>query len=355
MADERLLTISTFARAVGIPASALRHYASQQVLEPADVDPVTGYRYYAPTQIDSGVLLRRMRSAAVPLPVMRDVLTSAPGEGARLLAELATHHDATSRQREDELTALRAQLDPTPAHRAPATAKLLGTVLASAVSQVLHAAATAATDVSGLVCSVGPRGIELIATDRYWLAHRHLEAEVAGGEARVIISREDAVAVAAASAHHEAVHLELTEKGLTVRHVKGTLLVRTAAVERAVPDLGLLVSTQPPARSLAGFDRPELQEALDRPGQGEKLLLVVGEGTSTLRAGGTPEDAPTLRGWATPDEQFEVLVGRALLSAAVAVCPGEEIVLSLVDTTTPVRVTSPVQESLTCLVMPMLP
>ncbi|MGP9683818.1 MULTISPECIES: MerR family transcriptional regulator [unclassified Brachybacterium] len=355
MADERLLTISTFARAVGIPASALRHYAAQQVLEPADVDPVSGYRYYAPAQIDSGVLLQRMRSAAVPLPVMREVLAGAPSDGARLLAELATHHGAASRQRVDELTALRAQLDPAPAHRAPATADLLGTVLASAVSQVLQAAAKAAADVSGLVCSIGPRGIELIATDRYWLAHRHLEAEGAGREARAIISCEDAVEVAATSSHRGTVHLELTEQGLTIHDADGTLLARTVAVERAVPDLGRLVSTQPPARALAGFDRAELQEILDRSGLSEKLLLVVDGGKTALHAGGAQDDAPVLNGWATRGERLEVLVGRALFAAAIAVCAGEEIVLSLVDTITPVRVASPVQDTLTCLVMPMLP
>lgn len=355
MADERLLTISTFARAVGIPASALRHYAAQQVLEPADVDPVTGYRYYAPGQIDSGVLLQRMRSAAVPLPVMREVLAGAPSDGARLLAELATHHGAASRQREEELAALKALLDPAPAHRTPATAELLGTVLASAISQVLHAAATATADVSGLVCSVGPRGLELIATDRYWLAHRRLEAEADGGEARAIISYEDAAELAAACAHHDMVHLELTELGLTVHDAKGSRLARTTAVERAVPDLGRLVSTQPPARALAGFVRAELQEVLDRPDQNEKLLLIVSEGTTALHAGGNRDDAPALSGWATRGEQLEVLVGWALFAAAVAVCPGEEIVLSLVDTTTPVRVASPVQDTLTCLVMPMLP
>lgn len=355
MADERLLTISTFARAVGIPASALRHYASQQVLEPADVDPVTGYRYYAPTQIDSGVLLHQMRSAAVPLPVMREVLAVSAQDGALLLAELATDHGAMSRRREEALTTLRAQLDPASTVRVPATATLLGTVLASAISQVLRAAATATADVSGLVFSASPQGIELIATDRYWLAHRRLPVETSGSAVRAIVSVEAAAEVAAASAHQGTVHLELTAQGLTVRHPEGSLLARTAAVEREVPDLGRLVSTQPPARTLAGFDKTELQEILDRPGQSEKLLLDISEGASTLRAGNLLEASPVLRGWATPGETLEVLVGRALLAAAVAICPGEEIVLSLVDTTTPVRVASPAQESLTCLVMPMLP
>lgn len=353
MADERLLTISTFARAVGVPASALRHYASQQVLEPADVDQVTGYRYYAPAQIDSGVLLRRMRSAAVPLPVMREVLSGSAREGARLLAELASHHGSTSRRREDELAALRAHLDPS--IPGPSTATVHGTVLASGISQVLGAAATAAADVSGLVCSLGPQGIVLIATDRYWLAHRRLAAESHGGDARAILSVEDATALSTACAHQGEVRLELTETDLTVRHRDGSELFRTPTVDRAVPDLALLVSSQPPARLLAGFDRVELREFLAHPSRSDKLQLVLHQGMAVLHADGSSEVTPALHGWVCDGEPLDVLLGRALLAAAVAVCPGDAVVLSLVDATTPVRVTSPVQDTLTCLVMPMRP
>ena len=355
MADERLLTISTFARTVGIPASALRHYASQRVLEPADVDPVSGYRYYSTSQIDSGVLLQRMRSAAVPLPVMREVLAGTPREGALRLAELATHHGRTSRRREDELVALRSHLDPARADHVSAQATLLVTVLASAFFQVLRAAANAATDISGLVCSVGAQRVELISTDRYWLAHRRLGANTSGDAVRAIISTEDAADVAAECARHGTIHFALTEQELTIRSTEGSLVARIATVERTVPDLGLLVSTQPPARVLAWFPRSELRTVFDHTGQKEKLLVVSGEGTSTLHAGDSRSAPPILHGSATSGEKVEVLMGRRLLSAAVATCPGDDVMLTLVDTTTPVRVSSPDQENLTCLVMPMLP
>ena len=46
--DESLLTIGAFAQAVGLSPSALRFYDECGLLVPAEVDPVTGYRYYTP-------------------------------------------------------------------------------------------------------------------------------------------------------------------------------------------------------------------------------------------------------------------------------------------------------------------
>ena len=352
MADEQLLTISTFARAVGVPASALRHYAAQGVFVPADVDPVTGYRYYAPAQIDDGVLLRRMRAAEVPLAAMRQVLTGPVGDAAALLEELLAAHGASARRREEALGALREHLDPA-AGDDTARATVPGTALAAAIGQVLPATAGAATDVSGAVWMLGPAGIELIATDRYWLAHRRLAARTTGSPGRAIIPADDAEVIARACARRGEVQILLTEESLTLQDAAGEPLARAELVQRAVPDLGLLVATQPPARAVAGFPRGELQELLSRPGLGDQLHLSLARGSCVLRDDG----ARGLEGWASPtsraDEEPEILLGRALMASAVSVCTGDEVTLSLVDATTPVRVGSPVQDSLTALVMPM--
>ena len=45
MTSSPLLTIGAFARAVGLTASALRHYDECGLLPPAEVDDATGYRY----------------------------------------------------------------------------------------------------------------------------------------------------------------------------------------------------------------------------------------------------------------------------------------------------------------------
>ncbi len=42
------MTIGEFAREAGLTAKALRLYDEMGLIEPAEVDPATGYRYYAP-------------------------------------------------------------------------------------------------------------------------------------------------------------------------------------------------------------------------------------------------------------------------------------------------------------------
>lgn len=351
MADEQLLTISTFARAVGVPASALRYYSAQGVLEPADVDPVTGYRYYAPSQIETGVLVRRMRSADVPLSVMREALAGTGQNAASLLTGLLSHHGAISRHREVALRDLLDTLRPDDGTPHAARALVPGAVLASAVRQVLAATASATSDVSGLVWTVGPRGIELIATDRYWLAHRRVGAQTEGDEVRAIVPVSDANSLAEICERAGEVHIELCGDQLTIRSADRSLLVRSETVERAVPDLGLLVSTQPPARVVTGFRRADLVDLLARPSLGDTLRLVAQAESATFFAD------PPLHGWASAPradcDPLSILLQPALLAAAVAICPAEEVLISLTDESTPARVTSPVQDTLTLLVMPM--
>ena len=79
MTDE-LLTISAFARQVGLTPSALRFYDDCGLLRPASVDEQNGYRYYAPSQEARAALLRDLREIDLPLADVRVVLD----EGATL-------------------------------------------------------------------------------------------------------------------------------------------------------------------------------------------------------------------------------------------------------------------------------
>ncbi|WP_348775098.1 MerR family transcriptional regulator [Solwaraspora sp. WMMD791] len=57
----RLLTIGAFGRASGLTVKALRIYADLGLLRPAAVDPDSGYRYYAPDQLELARLVARLR------------------------------------------------------------------------------------------------------------------------------------------------------------------------------------------------------------------------------------------------------------------------------------------------------
>jgi DNA polymerase-3 subunit beta len=182
--SEKLLTISTFARAVGVPASALRHYAAHQVLEPADVDPVSGYRYYAPSQIEDGLVVAQMRAAHVPIQTMRTVLHDAPSGAASALEDLLAEHSDHARDRRVELGRLRRRFLAGPTSQPPASAILSGPQLSRALRDVLAATSHAEGSVAGVTWEIAAGDIELAATDRYWLVHRVLRTDTEGGPTR---------------------------------------------------------------------------------------------------------------------------------------------------------------------------
>ncbi|MGV9349572.1 MerR family transcriptional regulator [Streptomyces spiralis] len=81
MADR--LTIGEFSRITHLSIRALRRYHEQGLLVPAEVDPATGYRYYAPAQARPALTIRRLRELDLPLPDLRRFLDAeSAGEGA---------------------------------------------------------------------------------------------------------------------------------------------------------------------------------------------------------------------------------------------------------------------------------
>jgi DNA-binding transcriptional MerR regulator len=70
------LSIGDFARATHASVKMLRHYHEIGLLEPADVDPDTGYRRYTPDQIPTAQVIRRFRDLDMPLDRIRAVLAA---------------------------------------------------------------------------------------------------------------------------------------------------------------------------------------------------------------------------------------------------------------------------------------
>ncbi|GGX66351.1 MerR family transcriptional regulator [Streptomyces minutiscleroticus] len=114
------LTIGEFSRITHLSIRALRRYHEQGLLVPAEVDPATGYRYYAPAQVRPALTIRRFRDLDLPLADLRRFLDAESAGGD------AAGHDAAQqvvaahlRRLEDRLgrtqravKALRELLDP---------------------------------------------------------------------------------------------------------------------------------------------------------------------------------------------------------------------------------------------------
>jgi DNA-binding transcriptional MerR regulator len=72
-----------------IPVSHLRHYHETGLLEPAYVDPESGYRYYAAAQREAAEVIAMLRSIDMPVRAIQRVLAD-PSEAT--VGEVLTTH-----------------------------------------------------------------------------------------------------------------------------------------------------------------------------------------------------------------------------------------------------------------------
>ncbi|HEY1990255.1 MAG TPA: MerR family transcriptional regulator [Acidimicrobiales bacterium] len=71
------LTIGDFSRVTHLSVKTLHHYHQVGLLEPADVNRHTGYRYYAHEQIPTAQVIRRLRDLEMPVAEVKAVLAAA--------------------------------------------------------------------------------------------------------------------------------------------------------------------------------------------------------------------------------------------------------------------------------------
>jgi DNA-binding transcriptional MerR regulator len=106
------LTIGAFARLTHLSIKTLRYYHEIGLLEPAVVDPDSGYRYYRPGQAQDAHLVRRFRDLGMPVADVKAVLVTSD-LGARDVI-LAGHLDRLReqlKQTETAVDSLRRMLD----------------------------------------------------------------------------------------------------------------------------------------------------------------------------------------------------------------------------------------------------
>jgi DNA-binding transcriptional MerR regulator len=132
-----LLGIGNFAQATHLSIKTLRRYHESGLLEPANVDPQTGYRTYTTAQIPTAQIIRRFRDLDMPLPEIRAVL-AAPDVRVRndLIAEHLSRLEQSLARTQSVVISLRDLLDqpvsaPSFEHRSIKTASV------AAITEVL--------------------------------------------------------------------------------------------------------------------------------------------------------------------------------------------------------------------------
>lgn len=116
MHDDGVLAIGEFSRLTHLSVRTLRRYHEAGLLEPAHVDPATGYRSYDADQIGVAQVVHRLRELDVPLADVRRILgTDDPDHRAALVSDHLRRLEAELDRTRAAVASLRRLLRPDPA------------------------------------------------------------------------------------------------------------------------------------------------------------------------------------------------------------------------------------------------
>ncbi|PSM40475.1 DNA polymerase III subunit beta [Streptomyces dioscori] len=364
-------SIGEMARDGGLSVSALRFYDRAGVLVPAWVDPVSGYRWYEPAQLEEARLLARLRRAAMPLADIRLVLAGWAGADTDLVRGLLEAHlrrlelglseargefstlRALLDQRENPLTSLRT---PTAAAAAAATRVSASTLeLAAALDTVRFAAGSdpELPMLAGVLFDIEGDGIRLVATDRYRMAVAR--ARIAGHDGprtQVLVPLPLADAMRALLTGGERVQLAVDGDRVTLE--AGDRQTAGQVLGHEFPDYRRLVNL--PAGRRVRIDTESFRAALEN---GPVRTSEAGE------ADREPQDLSVLRvtedgnvvvcdeGDHGADDRDNVGVNREYLLHALTAGARDELVLELGAPTAPLVIRRPDDEDAFSLLMPV--
>jgi DNA-binding transcriptional MerR regulator len=340
-----LLTIGSFARAVGLSPSALRYYDECGLLRPAEVDETTSYRYYTPDLTTRAQLVAQMREAGMPIEAMRTVLDGAPTDAGRALREFIdareTQSARTSALLADVLAAVEASHGPAPCSRLT----VYGPELAAALRQVRAAAdSDAGSPLGSVLLDVARGSVDVVATNRYLMAVRTLPLDAPADDARVALSLPTAARLAELLDTCEHVCLEI---GPGAARVAGQELAGRATSYPA--HRLVLAALEPPAlRAILYVD--ELVEAVRTVGRSDVTCCFSEAGVSVLAPGS--EVAATVAAVVT-GPGMTTRLGAALVQRVLGQVVGPQVELRLSAPTRPIRVASPHQRGFLALLMPL--
>ncbi len=340
------MPIGTFARIVGLTASALRFYDDVGILRPERVDAQTGYRFYSDSQVASAHRLSQLRDIGMPLADVTRFFGSDNAESLRILGDHMSKVSAKTAQMQRSAARLKDSLG---ADASLTLCSLPGPVLASAVDQILTAAAVDPDFpvLNGVRLVVAPDSVSLAATDRYRFAMRTLvplqpastdwSGTVSGDDLRNAVSVIRRSATVTLTAAGNLLCLRLSDG--SVSHCQLT--------DEAYPDFQQLVGSLATATHRCTVDKRQILRVLEQQ-QAEHVCLRVDSGRLRLLR---PDGDVDLDGTADGSELtlwFEMTTLYPALASAV----GDDLLLDLRGTDQPAVLRSADDGDFTTIVMP---
>jgi DNA polymerase III subunit beta len=360
--ESDLRGIGEMARASGLTVSALRFYDRVGVLVPAVVDPVTGYRRYAPHQIRPARVLAGLRRVGMTLVDITRVLEQLPDPAAvrgLLDGHLRRLEDGLADARR-ELSRIHALLDCEENAMTAARATLSGADLAAAIDSVRFAIShdPDLPALGGILIEVDAAAVRLVATDRYRLALSEIPvAAVDGPRARAIapVSLVDQIRTLLGGAAE--VSLAVDADRISVQTPAGR--ASAAPLDHDFPDYRRVLHDRlrRDAAHRVTIDVPKLRDALasgtaptvvrEQNGVAYDVAVLTVDADGTLDLVG--EDT-----WQANDSGHTA-VNREFLLQALDAAGHSQLVLELDGPITPLAVRVPDRESSFSILMPVRP
>jgi DNA polymerase-3 subunit beta len=345
-----LVTISAFARRVGLTPSALRFYDDCGLLSPRHVQPDTGYRLYAADQEARARLLRSLREMDLPLAEARLVLEGPPDQAARVLrAHLRTMQDKLEPARRAAAFVLGALAGDSDF----AQVTVSGPELASAVRQVGYAvgALEEFPGLAGILVELRDGEVSLVATDRHRLAIRVLTPREFEGTARHLLVPGALLAeLTQAATRYDDVLISADSRGATLS--AGGHEQPLPTLDAEFPDYRTILEGLDPAPTRTIVDRARLLDVLVNGGLPSVVALTVGSERLTLSAPNDSDEVVVDAVCTGP--RLRLGFAAALLGEALAVSVGPDVMLEFRAANRPVVIRSADQGTFTTLAMPTL-
>lgn len=353
---ERLQTISMFARAVGLSASALRQYGESGLLTPTSVEERTGYRYYARDQQQRAIWIRRLRDAGLRLESIRAIFESDVAGAEAVLDDWfadAQERSVSIEALVDDLkSSLRAQSVKNPTRRT--SVRFDSAVLSSAIRQLGAPAKGEETDFEGVLVEAKSESAAIIATDRFTLlARMHVPAIVDGAPARVRVTSSAAIAWLR-NGHHVDLIVEIPdgrdgrERAVDVRlrDAQGQEMALPQPPDR-FPDVHQIIGAIRPANGRATFSRDDVAR-LTVEQDADSVLLTCTKRSASL----TINDHVVIGQGSGAAASFEL--SRSALMRIATTAVGDELICDPGAPGQPLVWRTPSQPDFVALMMPRM-
>lgn len=359
--ESEMRSIGEMARDSGLSASALRFYDGAGVLVPAWVDPVSGYRWYGPEQLEEARLLARLRRAGMPLADIRLVLAGWSSENTDLVRKLLQAHlcrlELGLSDARIEFSTVRALLERRENPMAllrTATVRLAVSApeLAAALDAVRFAASTdpELPMLGGVLFDIEGETLHVVATDRYRMAVAQAGTTGHGGP-RVQVIVPSPLAGAMRALLSDDASVQLTVDGDRVALEAGDRQAAGQCLHHDFPDYRRLVRL--PAGHRALVDVPAFRSAVEtgsvrvsevREQDGMScdlsMLKVAGDGTVCVCEDGD-------------DGQGNIAVNREFLLHALAAGARDQLILEFGAPTAPLAIRRTDTEDTFSILMPV--